>query len=267
MLRVLRLEVSGYNVYIIFRTQNKPVDPAICNVIYNTNEIGLPEDPALITPIERISSENQESSFKLLGVHFNEHLSFKTHIDILSSKLSKSMYCLNQLKNFVDKPSLLKLYYSMIHSNISYGINIYGCANTTNLEKICKKQKQAIRIVCNAPFRAHTGTAPLFKELKILPLDQLIEYSRIKFMHCFHFKKLPPSFNEMWKTNRERNPERLLRNADDLYVPARRVEFVKKLSVIAFPTAWNSASGNKTNPVKHLYLKELKSLVLAAVPL
>ncbi len=40
--------------YIIFRTSNKPVDPNICNVVYNTNEIGLPEDPALITPIERI---------------------------------------------------------------------------------------------------------------------------------------------------------------------------------------------------------------------
>ena len=112
----------------------------------------------------------------------------------------------------------------MVHSNISYGINIYGCANSSNLEKIRKKQKQAIRIVCNAPYRAHT--APLFKELKILPLDQLIEYCRIKFMHCYHFKKLPLSFNEMWKTNRERNPERILRNADDLYVPAHRVEFV-----------------------------------------
>jgi hypothetical protein len=62
----------------------------------------------------------------------------------------------------------------------------------------------------------------------------------------------------MWKTNRKRNPERVLCNADDLYVPAHRVEF---------PTAWNSAPGNKTNPVKHLYLKELKSLLLAAVPL
>ncbi len=98
------------------------------------------------------------------------------------------MYCLNRVKNFVDKPSLLKLCYSMIHSNISYGINIYGCANTTNLEKIRKNQKQAIRIVCNAPFRAHT--APLFNDLKILPMDQLIEYSCIKFMHSFHFKKL-----------------------------------------------------------------------------
>ncbi len=56
-------------------------------------------------------------------------------------------------------------------------------------------------------------------------------------------------------------------DADDLYVPAHRVEFVKKLPIIAFPTAWNSAPGNKTNPVKHLYLKELKLLLLAAVPL
>ncbi len=81
-------------------------------------------------------------------------------------------------------------------------------------KKFVKKQKQAIRIVSNAPFRAHT--APLFKDIKILPLDQLIEYCRIKFMHSFHFKKLPPSFNEMWKTNRERNPDRVLCNADDL---------------------------------------------------
>jgi hypothetical protein len=174
------------------------------------------------------------------------------------------MYCLNRVKNFIDKPSLLKLYYSMFHSNIAYGINIYGCANTTNLEKLRKKQKQAIRIISNAPFRAHT--APLFKELKILPLDQLIEYSRIKFMHSFHFKKLPPSFNEMWKTNRERNPERILHNADDLYVPPHRVEFVKKLPNFAFPAAWNSAPGNKTNPVQHLYLRELKTILLAAVP-
>jgi signal recognition particle subunit SEC65 len=41
--------------YIIFRTPNKPVDPAVCHVVYNCNEIGQPDDPALISPIERIS--------------------------------------------------------------------------------------------------------------------------------------------------------------------------------------------------------------------
>jgi hypothetical protein len=184
--------------YIIFRTPNNPVDPAVCHVVYNCNEIGSPDDPALISPIERISSQSRESSFKLLGVHIDEHLSFKQHRHPLL-KTCKIVVLPKPCKNFIDKPSLVKLYYSMFHSNIPFGINIYGCANTTNLEKLRVKQKQAIHIISNAPFRAHT--APLFKELKILPLDQLIEYSRIKFMHSYHFKKPPPSFNEMWKTN------------------------------------------------------------------
>jgi hypothetical protein len=111
---------------------------------------------------------------------------------MLCSKISKSLFCFNRIKNFVTSKSLRMLYFSMIHSVISYGINIYGCANRTNLEKLIIKQKQAIRIICNATYRAHT--APLFKQLKILPVEKLIQFSNIKFLHSFHFKTLPLSF-------------------------------------------------------------------------
>ncbi len=40
------------------------------------------------------------------------------------------------------------------------------------------KQKEAIRIVCNAGYRDHTN--PLFKQIGILPLDDLIKYSNLK---------------------------------------------------------------------------------------
>ncbi len=59
----------------------------------------------------------------------------------------------------------------------------------------------------------------LFEEKKILPIDQLIKYSRIKLMHSFQFKQLPVSFAETWITNNNRNMDRILRNANDLYVP------------------------------------------------
>jgi hypothetical protein len=49
--------------YIIFRTQNKPVDPLLCNVYYNCTEIGQPDDPTMITQLERISFEGSEKSF------------------------------------------------------------------------------------------------------------------------------------------------------------------------------------------------------------
>jgi hypothetical protein len=132
--------------YIIFRTQNKPVDPLVCNIVYNSTELGLPDDPALISPIDRISFNNAESSFKLLGVLFDEHLCFKPHIDMLCSKISKSLYCLSRVKNFVNPESLRKLYFSMIHSNLSYGVSIYGCATQQtwkNYEK-CKKRPSVL---------------------------------------------------------------------------------------------------------------------------
>jgi hypothetical protein len=37
---------TSKNKNIMFRTQNKPVDPAVFNVVYNSNEIGSPDDPA-----------------------------------------------------------------------------------------------------------------------------------------------------------------------------------------------------------------------------
>jgi hypothetical protein len=107
------------------------------------------------------------------------------------------------------------LYYAMVHSHLVYCINIYSCATETCLNKLKIKQKEAIRLICNAGYRDHT--ALLFAQLKILPLTQLIKYSSLKFMHSFAHNMLPFSFRQMWITNRDRNPDRVLRNADHVY--------------------------------------------------
>jgi len=117
----------------------------------------------------------------------------------------------------------------MVHSHIAYCINIYGCATQTNIAKIILKQKQAIRTICKVNYRDHT--APLFRRLNILPVDKLINYYNVKFMHSFVHRKLPLSFNEMWITNRARNPNRILRDASDLYVPPHRIEIVKRMPI------------------------------------
>ncbi len=44
--------------------------------------------------------------------------------------------------NFVDAQSLRKLYFAMVHSHLSYGINVYGCATSTALEKLRIMQKK-----------------------------------------------------------------------------------------------------------------------------
>jgi hypothetical protein len=73
-------------------------------------------------------------------------------------------------------------------------------------------------------------------------------------MHSFVHKKLPLSFNNTWQTNEERNPVRVMRNINDLYIPAHRVEFVKRLPLFSFPAKWNSAPGDKSNPRTAVYI-------------
>lgn len=156
--------------YIIFRSHGKPINPDDCNVVYNSTELNCPDDQNLIFPVERIHNNGMVTSFKLLGVHFDEYLSFDKHILHLCSKISKSLYCINRLKKFLDLESLKKLYFAMVHSHISYCLTVYGSATQTILEKLFFKQKQAIRTICNVKYRDHR--APLFKKpnINILPL-------------------------------------------------------------------------------------------------
>jgi hypothetical protein len=250
--------------FIVFRTHGKKINPEDCVVLFNSNEIGHPEDPSLVYPIDRIHSEGNEKSFKLLGVLFDEYLSFEYHIANLCANVSKSLFCINRITNFVTKPALKMLYFSMVHSHIIYCINIYSCANQTNLNKLRIKQKEAIRTVSAAGYRDHTK--PLFKSLNILPLDELIKFSALKFMHKFSTGKLPLIFSDLWVKNVIANPDRALRNANDLKIPSHHLSIVKRFPLFTYPRLWNDELERKNNPNLTAYLRALKaSLMLSLV--
>jgi hypothetical protein len=247
--------------FIVFRTRGKHINPADCQIVYNSNETGTVNDPTLITPIERIHNEGSTKTFKLLGVLLDEYLSFDSHIDSVCAKISKSLFCINRVKNFIDEKTRKTLYFAMVHSHIVYCLSIYSCANATSLNRLRIKQKEAIRIIGNAGYRDHT--APLFARLKILSLDSLIKLSVLKFMHSFTHNLLPISFSRMWILNRERFPDRELRNADQLYILPHKYATLKRMPLFNFPAIWNAEGPDKLNPVQHRYLKNLKRVLMS----
>ena len=103
---------------------------------------------------------------------------------------------------------------------------------------------------------------PLFKQLKILSLNELIQLSILKFIHSFSHNNLPLSFNQMWILNRERFPERALRNADHSYIPAHNYATLKRLPKFNFPSIWNAVGNEKFNPIRHQFLKAAKRTLL-----
>jgi hypothetical protein len=89
---------------------------AILLIILQNLGMKLIPDPLLVSPIERVHNNGAEKRFKLLGVYFDQYLSFDAHVNHLCIKLSKSLYGLNKVKNFINKDALKKLYFVLVHS-------------------------------------------------------------------------------------------------------------------------------------------------------
>jgi hypothetical protein len=116
-------------------------------------------------------------------------------------------------------------------------------------------------VICNAGYRDHT--TPLFKSQKILPLDEMVKFSNLKFLHKYTHNRLPLSFHETWVFNRHRNINRVLRNANDFFVPAHHFATLRRLPLFTFPRLWNEEEDRKFTPSHVSYCKQLKMSLLA----
>jgi hypothetical protein len=82
------------------------------------------------------------------------------------------------------------------HIFLTYCPIIVSCASASNINKILKIQKKAIRIVTKNSYTEHTQ--PIFHSLKILPYDKLIHFAKLKFMHSVVYRYCP-SCNRHWE--------------------------------------------------------------------
>ena len=81
--------------------------------------------------------------FNFLGIHFNEQLNWKSHIDKLSVKCCRILGILNRLKRILPLNIKIILYNSLMLPHLNYGITLWGF----KCERILKLQKKAARIL------------------------------------------------------------------------------------------------------------------------
>jgi hypothetical protein len=150
---------------------------------------------------------------KFLGLIIDSTLSWKVHITALTSKLNKACYAIRAIKPFMSLEAMKMIYYSYVHSVISYGIINWG--NSHFSDSIFKIQKRIIRVITN------TGRCEscreLCKKLQILPL--LSQY--IFSLHVFVNKnRCCISNSEIHDINTRRNY--------NLHLPSTNLTLVQK---------------------------------------
>ena len=114
---------------------------------------------------------------KYLGILID----WKTHIDLITLKISKTTGMIAKLRHFVPLSIIVNLYQSLIFPYLIYGISSWGQASQSTLDKLLL-QKRAIRLINFSPKCEHA--IPLFVNLDILPVHFL-------YVVCFLFNVCP----------------------------------------------------------------------------
>jgi hypothetical protein len=253
--------------FIIFHTKGKKIDMNGKQIIFDDNESNGPVNPDLITPLTRIHSSHNDKnyrSFKLLGVKLDENLTFQANTEFILSKLNRAIFMINRAKNFLPKRALLTLYHSLFHCHLLYCSTLLGSTTKTNLDKITKLQKKAIRIITNSKFRSHTD--PLFEQLRIMKFGAVVERATLCLMHAIYHSHAPSSLMVHWTRGGERNFQYELRNNDDFIIPRCNYSQLANKPLFYFPECWNNFNDNKYIANKYTFTVALDHEFLPPPP-
>ena len=84
------------------------------------------------------------STVKFLGVNLGENLTFKDHVNKVTSNISKSAGVMRRLHCQFPANVIFKLYYSLVYSHLTYALLAWGRSGSANAAKI----ECAHRIAC-----------------------------------------------------------------------------------------------------------------------
>ena len=143
----------------------------------------------------------QKKSIKYLGLHIGLHLNWKTHIEYVAKKIKRCIGILSKIRYFVSQQVLVQLYYTLSFPFLSYSLTTWGNTYKTSLQPLVILQKKALRIITFSSYSSHS--TPLFQQLSILKLDDLIYLNNALFMYDYYSNSLPFSFNKFFKGIKE----------------------------------------------------------------
>ena len=113
---------------------------------------------------------------KFLGLWIDKDLNWKTHFNKLLLKIKSKIILLYRGKNLLSIEARRQVYYAQIHSNLIYGLVIWGnMIDKTSLTKLEKLQKKCISAICPSK-----RVSTIIKAHQILLLPQLISWKITK---------------------------------------------------------------------------------------
>lgn len=136
-----------------------------------------------------------------LGVTIDSGLTWRHHINTISTNISRGVGILSKLKHYLPKHILRSLYFTLIYPHLTYCITVWSGTAAYNIKKLFVLQKRAIRHISSADYNDHTSK--LFASLKLLKLPDLVKVHLATFAYRSINGYNPPTCKNLFTVNRE----------------------------------------------------------------
>ena len=81
-------------------------------------------------------------SAKYLGIIIDVKFNWIEHITYIKNKISKAIGIMYKARQYLNKSSLVNLYYSYVYPYLTYCVEVWGCAYPTHLQCLFLLQKK-----------------------------------------------------------------------------------------------------------------------------
>lgn len=192
------------------------------------------DNESIIVQLESKTISKVDST-KSLGVHIDANLSWKTHVDSTSKKISSGIGALKRLRPFVSQETSTKIYKSLIEPYFDYCNGVWHNTSNELCDKLQKLQNRAVRIITKSDYKA--SVSPLLKTLNLVPLStrwkRQLSVTMFKILHNSMPSYLSNIFSP-YSTNHN------LRNINNkLSLPKPRTDFLKRSISYSGAKLWN----------------------------
>ena len=116
---------------------------------------------------------NQVTEHRLLGVTIDNQLKWQAHINKVCKTVSRNLYLLSKLKQFVDSDARLLFYNAHIRSHIDYASTTWDGSSDVHMKRLNSLNRRAAKYILPDP---SLNTDQKLEQLEILPLSKQIPF-------------------------------------------------------------------------------------------
>ena len=183
------------------------------------------------TPLDRVKKH------KYLGVHIDEFLNWRPHINATSKKISAGLAILKRVSTTIPFDTRMNMYYALVMPYFNYCSTVWGNIGKGLSDKFQKLQNRAARILTFSNYETRSNV--LLDELGWERLENIRHKQLAMIMYKIH-NNLSPSYLRQIFTNTSNVHAHNLRNSEiNCYVPKPRTEYAKGSLHYRGSVMWN----------------------------